>query len=370
MQLRRTIRNMHRTLSLLLLIVALFLASAPVVAQQQFRLAEDDEWHAEREVDPGSPEGQLAEARRALAEDDPRRAENLTTRWIEQHTRHPLLPEAYLIRGDAKMAQRNFYKALFDYEYVARVYPGSEAFVTALEREYEIAEMFAYGMKRKLWGMRIVNASEEAQEILIRIQERIPGSRLAEKAGMELADFYFRRGQMSLAAEAYDLFVENYPRSEHVSKARRRLIYANLASYKGPEFDAAGLIEARFRLQELKQEEPATAEEIGADALLSGIREAEAQKLLENARWYWRKKNVIATEFTIRRLVKRYPNTAAARDALRFVPRVLRQLPEQVKEQAPDYESLRAGLLGGDDSGDSSDDSLVHGGQDESGEVH
>ena len=31
----------------------------------------------------------------------------------------------------------------------------------------------------------------------------MPGSRLAEEAGMQLADFYFNRRNMSLAADAY-----------------------------------------------------------------------------------------------------------------------------------------------------------------------
>ena len=46
---------------------------------------------------------------------------------------------------------------------------------------------------------------------------------------MELADFYFRRRDMPLAADAYDLFVQNYPRSRQVVKARLRLIYSTYA---------------------------------------------------------------------------------------------------------------------------------------------
>ena len=62
---------------------------------------------------------------------------------------------------------------------------------------------------------------------------------------MTRADFYFARGDMDLAVEAYSLFIENYPRSERLNDARRRLIHAHMASFKGPQFDAAGLYEAR-----------------------------------------------------------------------------------------------------------------------------
>jgi outer membrane assembly lipoprotein YfiO len=320
--------------------------SASGFAQSRYVLGEDDAWTSEEEVDPTTPEGQLLEARRALAEGDTTRAENLTTRWIERHDRHPLVPDAYLIRGDAKYARGDEYKALFDYEYVARMFPGSEAFVTALEREYEIARDYAHGRKRKLWGMRIIKADSEAEELLIRIQERVPGSQLAEQAGMELADMYFRQRNMPLAAEAYDLFIENYPRSEQISKARRRSIYAHLASFKGPQFDISGMLEAQYRLQELQILEPMTAEQIGADALLVRIDESAAMKKLENARWYRRTGDIIAAELSLRRLIDRFPDTIAAAEGLDMAIRLLPRLPQRVRDQAPDYETIREARRG------------------------
>src|SRR5204863_5976466 len=140
-----------------------------------------------------------------------------------------LMPEAYLIRGDALQAQGDEYKALFDYEFVARTFTGSEAFITACQREFDIGKKYAHGLYRKFLGMRIVPADDEAEEIFIRVQERMPGSRLGEEAGMELADFYFDRRKMGLAADAYELFIQNYPHSTQLGKAAKRGIYAGLA---------------------------------------------------------------------------------------------------------------------------------------------
>ncbi len=322
--------------------IALVFATT-VTAQQRFTLTDDDQWTAVESPEPDSPEWQLAEARKALAAEDYVRAINLSTRWIDEHTRHPNLPDAYLIRGDAWVGRDHLYKALFDYEYIARVYPGSEAFTTALQREFEIAQRFAHGERRRLWGLKIVDASAEAEELLIRIQERMPGSRLAEEAGMELGDFYFRRRNMPMAAEMYDLFLENFPDSEQISKARRRAIYAHLASFKGPQYDAAGLQEARLRLQELQRVEPQTAQQVGADALLVRIDESNAQKMLQQARWYLRTGDVISAELSIRRLVNRYLGTVAAAEGLQLVEEILPRLPERIQAQTPDYEAMRQG---------------------------
>ena len=329
----------------LLLIAGIFsVLSESAIAQQRYSLTDDDQWSETASPEPGTPEHQLAAARQALAAGEYVRAINLSNRWIEQYSQHGSLPEAYIIRGDARLQQDELYQALFDYEYVARVYSGSEAFTTALEREFDIARRFANGERRRLWGMKIVDASAEAEELLIRIQERLPGSRLAEMAGMELGDFYFRRRNMPMAAEMYDLFIELYPNSEQISKARRRGIYAHLAGFKGPQYDAVGLAEARLRIQDLKIEEPRTAEQVGADALLVRIDESRAAKLLEEARWYMRTGDVISAELTIRRLVSRYLGTVAAADGLRLVGELMPQLPERIREQAPDYDAMRRGM--------------------------
>ncbi|UCD74449.1 MAG: outer membrane protein assembly factor BamD [Phycisphaerales bacterium] len=337
-----------RPLLLALLAQAILLAAAAVaLGQENYTLTDNDTWARIDGVEPGSPEGQLVEARRALAAGEPIRAENLATQWIDRYEQHPILPEAYLLRGDALMAQREYYRAAFDYEFIARVFPGSDAFITALERELQIARLFGSGLKRKLWGMRIADASDDAEELLIRIQERLPGSRLAEEAGMELGDFYFRRRNMTLAVEMYSLFVENYPNSEQINKARKRLIYAHLAAFKGPEFDATGLYNARAESVRLKALAPIAAEEIGVDALIARIDESNARKMLHTTRWYLRTGDLIAAEFTIRRLVERYPRTLAAADALRLVQEILPRLPQSVREEGPDYEALRTDLLRG-----------------------
>lgn len=324
--------------------------------QQEFELLDDETWVVAESIDPDSPRGQLEAARRALAEGDTSKAKRLASRWIKEHERSPWLPEAYLIRGDALKAQGNYYKALFDYEFAARSFPASEVFVIVLQRELDIARLYAHGTKRKFAGIRMMDASDEAEELLILIQERMPGSRLAEEAGIELADFYFRNRKMDLAVEMYSIFLENNPNSSYVSKARRRLIYAHLATFKGPRFDASGLHEARARLLDLEALEPAAAERIGAEALLERIAESDARKMLLTARWYERTGDAVAAELMIRRLLERYPRTVAAAEALRMINGILTQLPETVRREVPDYDTLRRAILGGgSDTTDPSD---------------
>ncbi|MEM8737810.1 MAG: outer membrane protein assembly factor BamD [Planctomycetota bacterium] len=269
-----------------------------------------------QQPEPGTPAAGLAEARKRIAEEKPERAIKLLDRWIKEHPGHPLSVEARLLRGDARAAAGQFYNALFDYEEVLTFYPASEQFWTALEREYEIGVLYTSGFKRKFLGLRIIPADAEGAELLIRVQERAPGSAIGEKASLALADYYFDTSQIELAAEAYDLFLINYPDSELRQWAFLRLIQASLARFKGPEFDATGLIDAEERLRQYRDEYPAGADRIGVEALLIRIRESLARRDLSTARWYDRTGRRVSAVLLYRRLIEEYPDTAPARTAI------------------------------------------------------
>ena len=330
----------------LLAVIGLFVHHA-AAQSQEFELGLDDQWENTSTEEMTLRKNQLLSARRAILEGNPQRGKDLAGAFIDRYPTSPMRAEAYLIRGDALLAMGDEYEALFEFEEIARNYPNSPAFVTALEREFEIAVQYANGRYRKLLTLfRIVPATDEAQELLIRIQERLPGSRLAEQAGMALADFYFRVRDLRMAAEAYDLFLENYPRSKDVNKARLRLIYSYLADYRGPRYDSTGLQEARLRLEDLRANEPGLAQRIGAESLLVRIYESDASKLLTTARYYLSINDPISAEYTLRALVKKYPNSIASLEALRGIPEILAQMPETVVKMGPDYRALREEKLG------------------------
>lgn len=285
-------------------------------AQERYKL-DDGAWQKQAGLAPDSPEGKLQAIRKLLAEDKPGAAESAATDWIDANPDHVLLPEAYLLRGDALVAQRDYYKALFDYEYLIRTFPSSEQFMTALEREYNIGTLFVSGVKRKLWGLPIVPAEGEGEELFIRIQERAPGSAIGEQASMALADYYFKESDMENAATAYDLFLQNYPESEQRERAMIQLIRSNLATFKGPRFDASGLLDAQGRIKTFAKEYPASAERLGFDAILIRIDESLALKGYYNGQWYERVDKKLSAIYTYQRVVSDHPQTAAAQLAIK-----------------------------------------------------
>lgn len=297
---------------------------APARAQTtEYRLDDSGRWVLVPAPQPGSdsPDAALiAKARRDLADERFGDARSALDDWIKTNERsgNPLLAQAYLLRGDALTGLGDEYAALFDYEALCAQFPGSEEYSTAIQRELEIGIRYVNGYKRRILFARVLGAEDIGQEILIRVQERQPDSRLAEVAGIKLADFYFRDGDMEMAAEAYKLFILKYPHSEYRPIAMQRRIYATISRFKGPRYDNTPLVDATVLTKQFSSLYPAAAQSAGLDdALLARLDESAAIGMLETARWYQRVSDSVSCRYTLRRLVDQYPRTSAAGAALR-----------------------------------------------------
>jgi len=253
-----------------------------------------------------------------VAAGDFSKAEDQLDGWLaaNENTSNAYLPEAYLLRGDAKVGQDDEFEAMYDYEEVVKGFPSSEYFVTALERELEVAKLYLGGRRKKFLGLvRIDSGVPIAEETIMRINERLPGSRLAEKSLMELADFYYRRRDLRMAAETYDTFVKLFPDSALRKKALQRVIFSNVAQFKGTDYDASTLSDARIQIENFRDRYPAEAEAAGlGDELVVRLDENAATQMFKVAKWYDSRGDWVSSRATLNRLVRRYPSSRAAEE--------------------------------------------------------
>lgn len=306
----------------------------------RYALDSEGRWVLAEEPEPGSDGAFIAAARRDIAEGRPGAAKASLDRWISKNERtgNPLLPAAYLARGDAITAAGNEYKALYDYEVIGKSFPGAEEYVIAAERQLEIAVRYVRGLKRKWLGIRWFDASDVGEELLIRIQERLPGSRLAERAGIELANHFYRERELSLANDAYEVFLLNYPRSSYRMSAMMRRIYANIGRFKGPMYDGSALLDAGVLIRRFMAEYPQQARATGLDdSLLTRIDESAAASILESARWYLRRDDAVSARSMLRRVIRQHPISDAARQAREIMSENGWTMPgEKPAEMIPD----------------------------------
>lgn len=297
---------------------AILLCSLARAQGPEMTLAPDGTWVAVERPAPNADQRVMLEARTDLAAGRSRKAKRALDLWLEKHELDDAaqLPEAYLLRGDAKAAVGSEYRALYDYEAVIKDFAATPEFVTAVERELEIGIRYVNGLRRHFLGLRVVNAEDVGEELLVRTAERMPRSRLAERAILELGDYYYRTRDLKYAALTYEIFLYMFPRSEHATWVRQQRIFASIGMFKGPDYDAAGLADAKVLIEDYAQDDPIGARRANlSDALLSKLDESMAVQMLEKARFYIRRGDPVSARAALRRLVKDHPRSVAAVEA-------------------------------------------------------
>jgi outer membrane assembly lipoprotein YfiO len=242
-------------------------------------------------------------------------AKKIVLAWIRSHKDSPIRDRAVYLVGQANYLLGERLMAFYNFDEVLDLYPDSRYFYPALERQFEIADAYLKGYKNEFLGMRILEAKTEATEMLYRIQQRSPGSPLAEQSLLRVADFYFADGQFDVAADAYAAYIKAYPRSPLLARVRLRQAFSSLAQFHGVKFDATPVIDARQQLLDLASAYPKLAEEENVAAIIQRIDSALVKKFLTTADFYIRTHKPQAAAYNYRFLVLNYPDSPEAAEA-------------------------------------------------------
>jgi outer membrane assembly lipoprotein YfiO len=261
-----------------------------------------------------------------------REAKTLAIDWVLANRRHPQRDRGLYLIAQSLYQYGNRLRAFYYLDELMDTYPESPYYGPALETQFQIADQYLKGYKRRFFGVPMFHAYDEAIEMLFRIQHRSPGSQLAERALLRTANFYYRDEQYDFAADTYAHYLRSYPRSPITPRVRLRQAYSMYAQFRGPEFDATPAIDAREHLRELIAQYEQLAKEENLPALVEQIDQTLAQKLLVTADFYRRTNELLGAAYTYRYVAKAYPNTQVAQQA----EVAMRDLPQWAIDSSPD----------------------------------
>ena len=248
-----------------------------------------------------------------LESGSPSASKSLLLAWVKKHSRDAALRDrALFLLGVANYKVGQRVESYYNFDELMDLYPNSRYFYSSLEKQYEIADAYLNGYKNKFLGMAILSGHDEAVEMLFRIQQRSPGSPLAEKALKRTADYYYADAQYDLAADAYQIFVERYKRSPEIPQVKLKRAFAQLAQFKGTKFDPTSVINARTGLEEIQTEYPDLARQENVAAIIERIDSSLARKAIQTAQFYTRTHEPRAAAFSYKYVIANYPNSAEA----------------------------------------------------------
>jgi hypothetical protein len=160
-----------------------------------------------------------------------------------------------------------------------------------------------------------VSADLDGVDMLMRIAAHSPGTPIAERALLRVADYHFSRAEYPEAIACYEDFMKSHPLSEHRKYAMLQIPRAYILSYRGVKWDSTPLLNARKRYQLFAQAYPRDAEKENVEGILEEIRLGLAQKVYATGRFYERTKHPRAAAFYYRKTIAEYPDTHWANSA-------------------------------------------------------
>lgn len=240
--------------------------------------------------------------------------------WLVRNPNSPMRDRGLFLNAEALFRYGNRIKAFFYLDELMDEFPESKLFYPALEKQYQIADEFLPSDKHRPYksrflGLPIVDREDEAIEMMYRIQQRSPGSQLAERALLRTADYYYADGQYDLAGDAYTAYARSYPRSPLLPRVKLRGAYANYAQFRGPKFDATPAIDARAQLAEVQGLYPEMSAEENVPRLINRIDQDFARKLLLTGNFYRRTNEPAGAVYLYRSVINAYPNSSEAAEA-------------------------------------------------------
>ena len=247
-------------------------------------------WVAAAKPVEGTPQGELALIRMHLDKENPKAALKATEKFLVNYPRDSRQEEVMMLAGQAEMDRGHYDSACDKFNLQMDQNRNGAFYDRAVQRQYEIADAFLKGRKRRAAWIFRVSGADRGIEILNSIADRVPGTVIAEKALLRVADYHYDTKQVVPAVEAYDHYMKTFPKAprKRMAHAMLRAARARYAQYRGEEFDDTPLTDAQQRFMDYSDRYAEDANKANIPMVLSQIRNALIQRYFSAAKFYTR----------------------------------------------------------------------------------
>ncbi len=231
----------------------------------------------------------------------------------------PFAQEAPFIMGEAyfKLGQYEFANESFTAYLNHAAAP--KHFEEAIHYKFTIAEMFATGTKKRLFGSikfpAWVPAKEDSVQIFDEVIAALPHSDIAGKSLLSKARVQAYMEEFKPGIETLDLLIRRFPKNELAAEAFLEKNKILLQQCKGQDLDPDLLDLAEVNLRKFRLAFPRENRIVEAETLFSEMQEIFANNLLDTGYFFEKTKKIPASILYYTKVIAKYPDTEAAASA-------------------------------------------------------
>jgi len=221
------------------------------------------------------------------------------------------------MKAELLFSQGKFVKASHAYEKFLTDFPRSPLYEAALERQFAIATAFLAGQKVPVLKIFRIKGYAEGEKIMEQIEDRAGNAPIALRAALSVVKSYEDRGKFNEAYLKWSQIQTKWPTGRTGEDALLGMGRCKHAAYKGPNYDASGLISAKSYYENFQLRYPEDAEKLDIEKKIGQISEQMAYKQFSIGQYYQRTGSRQAAFFYYQMVVDNWPNSAAAEMAKR-----------------------------------------------------
>ena len=219
-----------------------------------------------------------------------------------------LSAEAQFMIGECYFLSEDYYSAHKAYKTLIKEYPKHGRIQEVIARQYRIGHLFCNGTKRKWHGLPIP-AYQKGVEAMKEVVSLDRWDDLADDAVFEIGLCQYRKKNYEDARVTFSDLLQDYPSSEHASRAQYLKGMASYAQIQGPDYDPTKAKEAKRDFKISVDEFEGSEEEKQAREKISKMTMESARSENEIARYYLKNRKLQAALVYFRSLERNYSET-------------------------------------------------------------
>ncbi len=262
-----------------------------------------------------NPKEQLEIARALSQQKDHGSAVTAYRRLIRRWPTSYAVEDARLGLAESLSALDYHFKAFKEYQQLIEKHPNSPHFETALQRQFEIANLFLAGQRDKAWGVKWFPARDKAIDIFEQVVKNGPYSKVGPDAQFRIGVAQEMLKDYVAAVRAYEKVTERYPNLPLAEKAQFQIGYAYRQEAGRFEYDQNAANQAVAAFTDFLVRYPDSERAPQAEEYRAALKGEQAQGLFRVGQFYEKRREYKAAIIYYNEVIEQNPKSNWATEA-------------------------------------------------------
>ena len=292
-------------------LLSMFCTALPTNCPAPLIWRKGEGWSFEREgvTTATNPKDQLEQAKRLQEKKQYDNALSAYRRVVRRWPTSFAAQDARMGTAECLGALGYYYKAFKEYQNLIEKHPNSPHFETALQRQFEIGNLFLGGERHKIWRFRIFSGLDKAVEVYEQVVKNGPFSKVGPDAQFRIGLVFEKQKDYISAVHAYEKFLERYAHHPLAEDAQFEIGWAHLKEAGRAEYDQNNANRAIAAFSDFLLRYPSSRKGTRAEELRAGLKHEQSQGLFHIGEFYEKRKNVRAALIYYNEVIEQNPRS-------------------------------------------------------------